>query len=65
MFFATDAGDFTCLAGSFLIMWEILHACRESGRNSVQAGELEALIVEPIGPMSKLTIVAINQSSAN
>ena len=23
----------------FLFMWEILHACRESGRNSVQAGD--------------------------
>ena len=39
MFFPTDAGDFTCLAGFFSFMWEILHACRESGRNSVQAGD--------------------------
>ena len=38
-FFPTDAGDFTCLAGLFSLMWEILHACRESGRNSVQAGD--------------------------
>ena len=38
-FFPTDAGDFTCLAGFFSLMWEILHACRESGRNSVQAGD--------------------------
>ena len=38
-FFPTDAGDFTCLAGFFPLMWEILHACRESGRNSVQAGD--------------------------
>ena len=39
MFFPTDAGDFTCLAGFFSFMWEILHACRESGRNCVQAGD--------------------------
>ena len=39
MFFPTEAGDFTCLAGLFSFMWEILHACRESGRNSVQAGD--------------------------
>ena len=39
MFFPTDAGEFTCLAGFFSFMWEILHACRESGRNSVQAGD--------------------------
>ena len=39
MFFPTDAGDFTCLTGFFSLMWEILHACRESGRNSVQAGD--------------------------
>ena len=39
MFFPTDAGDVTCLAGFFSLMWEILHACRESGRNSVQAGD--------------------------
>ena len=39
MFFPTDAGDFTCLAGFFSFMWEILPACRESGRNSVQAGD--------------------------
>ena len=39
LFFSTDAGDFTCLAGFFSLMWEILHACRESGRNSVQAGD--------------------------
>ena len=38
-FFLTDAGDFTCLTGFFSLMWEILHACRESGRNSVQAGD--------------------------
>ena len=38
-FFPTDAGDFTCLAGLLSLMWEILHACRESGRNSVQAGD--------------------------
>ena len=38
-FFPTDVGDFTCLAGFFSLMWEILHACRESGRNSVQAGD--------------------------
>ena len=37
--FPTDAGDFTCLAGFYSIMWEILHDCRESGRNSVQAGD--------------------------
>ena len=29
----------TCLAGFFSLMREILHACRESGRNSVQAGD--------------------------
>ena len=39
MFFPTDAGDFTCLAGFFSLMWEILHACRETGRNGVQAGD--------------------------
>ena len=39
MFFPTDAGDFTCLAWFFSLMWEILHAYRESGRNSVQAGD--------------------------
>ena len=38
-FFPTDAGDFTSLAGFFSLMWEILHACRESGRNSVQEGD--------------------------
>ena len=38
-FFPTDVGDFTCLAGFFSLMWEILHACRESGRNSVQEGD--------------------------
>ena len=41
-FFPTDhadAGDFTCLVGFFSLMREILHACRESGRNSVQAGD--------------------------
>ena len=27
------------LGGIFLLMWEILHSCRESGRNSVQAGD--------------------------
>ena len=37
--FPSDAGDFTCLAGFFSLMWEILHACQESGRNSVQAGD--------------------------
>ena len=39
VFFPADAGDFTCLAGFFSLMWEILHASRESGRNSVQAGD--------------------------
>ena len=38
-FFPTEAGDFTCLAGFFSLMWEILQACRESGRNRVQAGD--------------------------
>ena len=38
-FFPTDAGDFTCLAGFFSLTWEILHACWESRRNSVQAGD--------------------------
>ena len=38
-FFPTDAGDFTCLEGFFSLMSEILHAWRESGRNSVQAGD--------------------------
>ena len=39
MYFPTDAGDFTCLAGYFSVMWEILYACQESGRNTVQAGD--------------------------
>ena len=43
MFFPTEAGDFTCLAGLFSFMWEILHACRESGRNSVKAGDFLAM----------------------
>ena len=38
-FFPTDAGDFTYLAGFFSLMWEILHACWETGRNGVQAGD--------------------------
>ena len=37
--FPTNAGNFTCLAGFFSLMLEILHACRESGRNGVQAGD--------------------------
>ena len=32
-----DAWDFKSLAGCFAFMWEILHAWRESVRNSVQA----------------------------
>ena len=36
-FLPTGAGDFICLAGFFSLMQEILHAWRESGRNSVQA----------------------------
>ena len=38
--FSTDVGDSTCrLAGFLSMMREILHAWRESGRNSVQAGD--------------------------
>ena len=44
-FFPTGAGDFICLARFVSLMQEMLHAWRESGRNSVplNAGELEAL----------------------
>ena len=38
-FFPTDAGDFTCLRDFFSLVREILHAWRESGRNSAQAGD--------------------------
>ena len=39
-FFPTGAGDLTYLAGFFFsLMQEILHAWREIGRNSVQAGD--------------------------
>ena len=37
--FFIDVGDFTCLAGFFSLMWEILHAYRERGRNSVPGGD--------------------------
>ena len=36
-FFPTGAGDFICLARFVSLMQEMLHAWRESGRNSVQA----------------------------
>ena len=38
-FFPTDMGDFTCLAGFFARIRDILHALRESGRNCVRAGD--------------------------
>ena len=37
--FPTGEGDFICLVGFFSLMQEILHSWRESGRNSVQAGD--------------------------
>ena len=65
MYFSTDAGDFTCLAGFFSLMWEILHACRESGRNSVQAGDSLSMREswKPcIKPMHKISFVIFRQS---
>ena len=48
----------------FSLMWEILHACRETGRNSVQAGDSLSMR-ESWKPWSLCIFIPYIKSEAN